>query len=464
MHNVFLASNYLTMTDNGPAAMTNVKQPGSGLTPAAGDGSTDDTSAIQAIINHVASPSNNKVFFPPGEYLVTNIDIQRPVELHGTRTGIAVIKAFTPYANKIHNTLPVRSVALNYLYFDGIRLEFHGGAQGPSSTSNITVDSCVFFSTRSPSMAPKTLQKLGQLRLAHLEKSGVYKCVFLRDSNAFGVASKFSHTLGVQVNDNICGLDLSKMNWLSRQIEPVSHWQDQKEKLEFLRGHYSLADDQGFFRSCLYDQCDKQMLIAENIFNASPNTGSRDKDHAMYLKGFEGMDVRSNYVRGWPADASGGIKVRNGQRLQLARNYIDDTGILLYTYNKSKSCLYDGLKDILIYGNHIVQRTNPNNRTSGISYYEPLHTQGRRDENIKYSANVFEIVNVSDPTIYPCIWLTRGRVSQHHVYEDNVYYNTTTKVMLQARHVTPSYENGTIDVTIQNFFNYPPYKLNIPPY
>lgn len=106
--------------------------------------------------------------------------------------------------------LPVRSVALNYLYFDGIRLDFHGGAQGQLSTSNIIVDSCVFFST-AQSRVSTARARLGQLKLAFLEKSGVHKCVFLRDSNAFGVASKFSNTVGVRVTGNICGLDLSKM-------------------------------------------------------------------------------------------------------------------------------------------------------------------------------------------------------------------------------------------------------------
>ena len=446
--------------------MTNVKQPGGALPPAVGNGIDDDTVAIQRIINHVVSNSK-KVFFPPGQYLVTNdIVINGSVELHGTQMGIAVIKASIPYANKIHNArLAVRSVALNYLYFDGIRLQFHGGAQGQSSTSNITVDSCVFFST-ARNRVPKARARLGQLKLAFLGNSGVYKCVFLRDSNAFGVASKFSNTVGVKVMDNICGLDLNQMNWLSNQVEPVNHWGNQKPKLEFLRSFYRLAADQGFFNSCLYDQCDKQMSIRENIFNGSPNTGNLHKDHAMYLKGFESMNVTGNYVRGWPAAASGGIKVRNGQHLRLARNYIDDTGILLYTYNKTKACLYDGLKDIVIYGNHIAQRTNPNHRTSGISYYEPLNTHpGNRDENIKYSANVFEIVNVSDPTIFPCIWLTRGRVAQHHVYEDNVYYNTTTKVKLHAYgNQTPPYEMGAIDAEIQTRYNYTPYELNIPPY
>ena len=443
--------------------MTNVKTPGGTLTAAVGDGATDDTSAIQAIINHAARSTNNKVFFPPGEYLVSrDIVITGSVELHGTQIGIAVIKASTPYAKKIHNVSPVSSVALNYLYLYDIRVDFDGGAQGPPGTYTIKVESCVFLSTK-PRPA-STSKPEEQLRLVKLGNGGVYKCVFLRDSNAFGNASRFSQTINVTVTDNLCGLDLSNIDWLTTQLEPAPYWRDQKEKLRFLKTHYNLAADQGFFKNCLYDQCDKRMRIAENVFNGSPNTGNLHKDHAMYLKGFETMEVRSNYVRGWPADPSGGIKARNGQNLWLARNYIDDTGILLYTHEnlKKKDCLHDGLKDVVIYGNHVVQRSNPDNRSSSLSYYEPHHTG--KDENIAYSANVFEIVGVSDPTKYRCIWLTNGDTSHHHVYEDNVYYGTTKKVKLQARHGTPSYEKGDIDDKIKDLYNYPPYKLNIPPY
>lgn len=110
---MLLAPNYLTGSDNVPAGMTNVKQPGGSLTAAVGDGKTDDTSAIKAIVKHVEGSTNNKVFFPRGEYLVGgDIAISGSVKLHGTQSGIAVIKASTPYAIKIHNASPVSSVSL----------------------------------------------------------------------------------------------------------------------------------------------------------------------------------------------------------------------------------------------------------------------------------------------------------------------------------------------------------------
>lgn len=54
------------------------------------------------------------------------------------------------------------------------------------------------------------------------------------------------------------------------------------------------------------------MVIVENIFNVSFNIGNYKKDYVMYFKGFEGMVVWGNYVRGWFVDVLGGIKVCNG--------------------------------------------------------------------------------------------------------------------------------------------------------
>lgn len=60
----------------------NVKAPPNGLTPATGDGSADDTEAVQGCINYAA---NNKgvVFFPSGSYLVSNLTIKDGVTLAG---------------------------------------------------------------------------------------------------------------------------------------------------------------------------------------------------------------------------------------------------------------------------------------------------------------------------------------------------------------------------------------------
>ena len=52
-----------------------------------------------------------------------------------------------------------------------------------------------------------------------LRNSNVYINIFLRDSNAYGVASKFIFTVRVEVRENICGLDLGKIGWLATKVE-----------------------------------------------------------------------------------------------------------------------------------------------------------------------------------------------------------------------------------------------------
>lgn len=52
----------------------NVKMPGFDLTPAVGDGETDDTVALQAMIAY-ANANNMPMIFPPGVYRVTGLDV-----------------------------------------------------------------------------------------------------------------------------------------------------------------------------------------------------------------------------------------------------------------------------------------------------------------------------------------------------------------------------------------------------
>ena len=207
--------------------MTNVKQPGGSLTAAVGDGITDDKSAIQAIVNQAAISTSKKVFFPPGEYQVNgDIAILDSVELHGTESGIAVIKARVPYAIKIHNASPVTNVLLKYLYFDGILVEFEG-----RSTNNITIEGCVFFSSQSPANATFA-ERNQQLKMVSLAQGTVSKNVFMRDLHAYGVAIRFVHTVHVALRHNLCGLKLSQyMSWLSSQVEPQGHWGESKKKI-----------------------------------------------------------------------------------------------------------------------------------------------------------------------------------------------------------------------------------------
>jgi polygalacturonase len=55
--------------------MLNVKFPPAGLTPASGDGTADDTEAVQGCIDYAASHGGMAVYFPSGSYLCGSLHI-----------------------------------------------------------------------------------------------------------------------------------------------------------------------------------------------------------------------------------------------------------------------------------------------------------------------------------------------------------------------------------------------------
>lgn len=54
--------------------------------------------------------------------------------------------------------------------------------------------------------------------------SNVYRNIFLCDFNVYGVVLKFIFIVGVEVRENICGLDLGKIGWLVIKVELVWYW------------------------------------------------------------------------------------------------------------------------------------------------------------------------------------------------------------------------------------------------
>lgn len=63
--------------------MLNVKYPPTGITPAEGDGATDDTDAIQDCIDYAYSKGGGAVYIPSGIYLTKPIELKENVALVG---------------------------------------------------------------------------------------------------------------------------------------------------------------------------------------------------------------------------------------------------------------------------------------------------------------------------------------------------------------------------------------------
>lgn len=71
--------------------MLNVKFPPEGLTPASGDGTKDDTEAIQGCIDYAFSQGGMCVYFPSGKYLTQSLTLKNNVALSGFDRSTTVI-------------------------------------------------------------------------------------------------------------------------------------------------------------------------------------------------------------------------------------------------------------------------------------------------------------------------------------------------------------------------------------
>ena len=405
-----------------------------------GDGVTDDSRAIQQFIDK-AWLDQKIAFFPSGEYIISqNIWINGTVSIQGSVRGMTVLRTSRTkilrvfIGNKKHG---LNGLAINHMFFDGVMVYF----SSKRYKYNFRLANCVFFSSRKP-MLP--ILKHAFVNWQRVANGVISNVVILRSKATHGLGLSFYKTKNVRFESSIVGLDFNNVAWFSTQYHGINTWDNLVGKLHFIKAHYKINSDQGHFIAGLYGNRDDSLTIRGNIFNGSPyKTGFID--HVIYLKGFDGLYVLGNYARGWPNSPWGGLKMRNGENLVVARNYLVDTGILLYTHSEiSFDPLHQGLANVYVYGNHLVELTNIGGQGTGVRYYEP-HFTGT-DININFCHNIFEIknLNLTSPPIG--ISVSNGDKEEHHVFRDNVYFGTTVTVKLISMSTGDGqmeFENGT---------------------
>ena len=419
---------------------------------------TDDSLTIQRFIDK-AWLDQKIAFFPSGEYVISeNIWINGAITIEGSFQGMTV---FTAQRTKIlqkyigNKKQGLKGLTVSHIFFDGIMLYFNS----KQYKYNFRLSNCLFFTSRVPQLP---ISKHATIDWQRVANGIINNVLILRSKVTHGVGISFYKTKHVRVENNIVGLDFNSLCWLASQYQGINTWDRLIEKLNFIKAYYKINSDQGHFISAMYGNRDDSLTIKGNIFNGSPYKPGF-LDHVIYLKGFDGLYVLGNYARGWPNSPWGGLKMRNGENLVVARNYLVDTGILLYTHNETTiDPLHQGLSNVYIYANHFVELTNIGSWATGILYFEP-HWIGN-DTNINFCHNIFEIPNLNLKSPPIGIRVSNGNIDEHHVFKDNVYFGTTVPVKLVC-YTEIEYEDGTCDpkmVSQYNNIRIP--NLIIPPY
>lgn len=101
--------------------MINVKFPPNGITPAKGDGTTDDAAAIQGCIDYAESIGGGCVFFPSGKYLASGLTLKNNVGLNGMQGASLILKG--------GSNVPLITSTANNVFLSGLTLDCNSEVQ-----------------------------------------------------------------------------------------------------------------------------------------------------------------------------------------------------------------------------------------------------------------------------------------------------------------------------------------------
>lgn len=122
--------------------MLNVKNPPEGLTPAVGDGTANDTEAIQGCIDYAYQNGGMAVYFPSGAYLCSALTLQPTTTLFGQD------RYTTRIVLQGGATAPLISGTAEKLTVSGIGLDGNGDVQVNNvNLIDVTVDTAIFINS-----------------------------------------------------------------------------------------------------------------------------------------------------------------------------------------------------------------------------------------------------------------------------------------------------------------------------
>lgn len=415
---LFLALVLCAMAQQPPGTL-NVTTDGT----ATGNGVTDDAAAIQAVLDSAHSQGKD-LYFPSGTYVIgADITTREGVSLLGDHAGLSIIRSTPGSVYRVGNQTwsdPSSYIDVEDLHFLNSYLHWYGSE---SVRKEIDVRRCLFFGN-DPAFANTTADSFFQIVLGHVVDGVNEDCVFLRQSNCPGESISGYRNVRQIYRNCVWGLHLDRTAWLETQWSGYGAWSNLTSKLQTIRTRFGLTADQGYFRRGIKINDSDDTCVEYNIFNGSPYTPITpvNRDHVIYAHGgYTDLEVLGNWMRGWPAEPNGGLKIRNtyGESTVIA-NYFVNTPLLQYAYDNNTPQAYE---HAIIHRNHFEIYQNFSFNRLGISFWETVDGTPPQTSN-EYSANTFEC-----PKAYAnLINLTNGDLGGHIAYDSNRYLSDGTPV------------------------------------
>ena len=216
-------------------------------------------------------------------------------------------------------------------------------------------------------------------------------------------------------------------------------------------------DSQGNFLTCINNErYDENVSISNNYFNLNKTRNingdfkadvlvsginvakdGQRRDHIIYAKGYNILNIYGNYFKGMENGAAGGVKIRNGKNAYIGSNYLKDVPILTYIYGDltKEECL---LYNTTIYNNLLHNVTNFGAEGTGILYYQSY----KNGDTLEFKSN--GLVTETWTNAY-------ADVKNFLIYNNKFMSDNRDTITISARAETPYKNNEFISLSTYLF-------------
>jgi len=296
----------------------------------------DEDQSEKIIIQSALAASQGKgLFFPSGRYRIdSNVTLSSKGWLVGSQKDSTIFYSnskLAPIVGEDTYSTVVSDIVICDIIFDNVIVKFHGNRK-----SDIKIIYNVFINSRTDS-------SIAQISVAHTSFL-IKGNVLMRERNCPGVGINTYRNTDTIVSYNFLG-SLIEINKAKSYLDDRTLKLIERLTISSGRGDITIADDQGNYvcawyatdgltRSSFYNN-----FIAGNklqhLYNINSHEFNITRDHIIYIKQYDDVDVYLNYFTGWPDDAHGQLKFRNAKNLIFAANYLEMTSFNARPYDNS---------------------------------------------------------------------------------------------------------------------------------
>ena len=301
--------------------------------------------------------SGKDAYFESGTYtLDQNIILKNEVSLLTDDENPAIFKSAGSQVHITTSKNNTENLQINGFVFDNVTIYIRH-----SNCNGIEIKGNIFMNAKNvdPIIDGGVSEDTGYYILVKNSMNVISSNIFLRDSVSLGRGIGLYKSSNCLIENNYFGL-----------IEDLSDsivTQDVKAKKSLIENLVNSNSNQGYFMTAInVISQDVNCVIRSNhiSLNTDITEGTNanndqiyHRDHLIYAKEFDGLDIVGNYFKGMNKNADGGIKVRNGQNVNIYKNVIVDNQVLLYVQDGSS---VNYLKNVFIDSNIFINNYHTN--------------------------------------------------------------------------------------------------------